>query len=134
MTSDELKNLLAGLLIDDLGIYIFDAVGSTPAIVCLHKGEATTPRLVEGLECVVFRIPSRSSRGHEFDVTLKWWAGGRNNYSEVCDRIQENLALTSFVNLSVREQPDLLAMVALKVTYPVCFDDDDDFNVLLDDR
>jgi hypothetical protein len=125
LSSDLLKNLLAELLIDDLGVYVFEGVGTTPAIACLHKGEATTPRLVQGLECIVFRIPSRSSRGHEFDVTLKWWADGKNNYAEVCDRIQENLALTSFVNLSVREQPDLLAMVALKITYPICFDDDD---------
>ena len=124
MSSDKLRDLLSELLKDELGVYVFPQ-GTTPAIVCLHKGEALTPRLIQGLECVVYRIPSRSNRGHEFEVTLKFWAGGKNNYTEVCDIIQKELPLTSFNNLSIREQPDLLAMAAIKVLYPIVFDDDE---------
>ena len=123
-TSADIRDRLSVLLADDLGVYIFQDVGSTPAIALLHKGEPVSPRQVTGLECIVIGIPQVTQRNYEFEVFLKFWSGGKNNYSKVIDLIKDELPLTSFNTLNVRENPELTAAIVLKILYPVVFDED----------
>ena len=121
-TSSDIRDYLATLLVNELGLYSFEGAGEAPAIALLHKGEPATPRKIKGLECVVFAIPQRTQRNSEFEVLLKFWANGRNNYNTVCDLIQNSqIPLSAFNNLDVKDQAELMAAVAIKITYPITF-------------
>ena len=121
-TSADIRDYIATLLVDELGTYYFEGAGAAPAIALLHKGEPATPRKIKGLECIVFAIPQRTQRNSEFEILLKFWANGRNNYNTVCDLIQNSqFPLLAFNNLAVKDPAELMAVVVVKITYPITF-------------
>ena len=121
-TSADIRDYLTTLLVDELGTYYFEGAGEAPAIALLHKGEPATPRKIKGLECIVFAIPQRTQRNSEFEILLKFWANGRNNYNTVCDLIQNSqFPLLAFNNLAVKDLGELMAVVVVKITYPTTF-------------
>lgn len=122
-TSADIRDRLADLLRDELGIYNFEGVGSTPAISLLHKGEPVSPRQVQGLECVVIAIPQVTQKNYEFEAFLKFWNQGKNNYSVTLDLIKEEFPMSIINTLNVRENPELLAAIVIKIKYPILFDD-----------
>jgi hypothetical protein len=115
ITAENIREDLAELLREQIGIYQFAGGSNVPAIVTAYSSQAHTDRSVSGLEVIVLKTPTAVMARKTYQVWLKQYAEGYQGLSEAIDLIRGYCPQATINPVSGDENRQLMGVVSVKI-------------------